>query len=105
MYSAEQTKKIQLLTNELITLLKTGPLPADRIEVLREVLRFHENRYYVLSEPLIADVEYDQLYKALEKMENEHPELITPDSPTQRVGEGTHQGFSDGTAPGTNAFA
>ncbi len=93
MYSAEQTKKIQLLTNELITLLKTGPLPADRIEVLREVLRFHENRYYVLSEPLIADVEYDQLYKALEKMENEHPELITPDSPTQRVGKGLTRDF------------
>jgi DNA ligase (NAD+) len=49
------------------------------------VLRFHEYRYYIDNDPLIADVEYDTLYKALEKLEVENPSLITPDSPTQRI--------------------
>lgn len=93
MYSAEHTKKTQQLTNELITELKAGPLTTDRLEDLREVLRFHEYRYYVLSEPLIADVEYDQLYKALEKIEKENPELVSPDSPTQRVAKGLTKDF------------
>lgn len=93
MYGAEQTKQTQQVTNELISQLKKGPLPADRLEDLREVLRFHEYRYYVLSEPLIADVEYDQLYKTLEKIEKEHPERISPDSPTQRVARGLTKDF------------
>ncbi len=74
-------------------MLKTGPLPVSRIEELRNVLRFHEYRYYVLTEPLIADYEYDQLYKALEKMEKEQPELVTADSPTQRVAKGLTKDF------------
>jgi len=49
------------------------------------VLRFHEHRYYILNDPLLSDFEYDQLFKALEKIEKENPTLITPDSPTQRV--------------------
>jgi DNA ligase (NAD+) len=93
MYASEHTKKTQQLTNELINELKTGPLTTDRLEDLREVLRFHEYRYYVLSEPLIADVEYDQLYKALEKIEQEKPELVSPDSPTQRVAKGLTKDF------------
>lgn len=93
MYSAEHTKTTQQLTNELISLLKTGPVPASRVEDLREVLRFHEYRYYVLTEPLIADFEYDQLYKALEKIEQEEPGLITADSPTQRVAKGLTKDF------------
>lgn len=93
MYSAEQTIKTQQVTNELINHLKRGPLTADRLEELREVLRFHEYRYYVLSEPLIADVEYDQLYKALEKIEKDEPGLISPDSPTQRVAKGLTKDF------------
>ena len=55
------------------------------IDPLRTVLRYHEHRYYVLHDPLIADFEYDQLYKELERLEKLHPELIRPDSPTQRV--------------------
>lgn len=93
MYSAERTKTTQHLTNELISLLKSGQIPAGRVDDLREVLRFHEYRYYVLSEPLIADFEYDQLYKALEKTELEEPGLITPDSPTQRVAKGLTKDF------------
>lgn len=55
------------------------------LEDLRAVLRFHEYRYYVLNDPLLADYEYDLLYKALEKIEQENSELIIADSPTQRV--------------------
>jgi DNA ligase (NAD+) len=45
------------------------------------VLRFHEHRYYILNDPLLADAEYDQLYKALEKIEAEDPKLVSTDSP------------------------
>ncbi|MCF8261371.1 MAG: NAD-dependent DNA ligase LigA [Melioribacteraceae bacterium] len=58
----------------------------DNIESLRSKIRKHEYQYYVLGEPLIADFEFDQLYKSLEKLEQENPNLITPDSPTQRIG-------------------
>lgn len=73
------------LTKELLTQAETGKISADRIEDLRQVLRFHENRYYILNDPLLADVEYDRLYKALEHLEAADPTLVTPDSPTQRV--------------------
>lgn len=57
-----------------------------RIEELREEIRYHDYNYYILTEPKIPDEQYDKLYKELEKLESEYPELITPDSPTQRVG-------------------
>ncbi len=57
-----------------------------RIEDLREAIRYHNRRYYVEDAPEISDAEYDALYKELETLEGEHPELVTPDSPTQRVG-------------------
>ena len=57
-----------------------------KIESLREKIREHDYYYYVLAEPAVSDKEYDRLYKELKNLENEHPELITPDSPTQRVG-------------------
>ena len=58
-----------------------------RIEWLREIINDHDYRYYVLNEPVVSDQEYDKFYKELEKLENENPELITLDSPTQRVGK------------------
>src|ERR1051326_8330921 len=58
----------------------------DRIEKLRDQLREHEYRYYVLDKPTISDYEFDQLMRELKRLEGEHPELITPDSPSQRVG-------------------
>lgn len=58
----------------------------ERINELRQELRKHEYHYYVLDDPLISDAEYDQLMRKLQQLENEYPELITPDSPTQRVG-------------------
>lgn len=56
------------------------------VEKLREQIDEHNYRYYVLDDPKISDVEYDRLFQHLKKVEDQHPELITPDSPTQRVG-------------------
>ncbi|MFQ6014667.1 MAG: NAD-dependent DNA ligase LigA [Anaerolineae bacterium] len=58
----------------------------ERIERLREAIRYHNYRYYVLNDPEISDAEYDQLFRELQSLEAAHPELVTPDSPTQRVG-------------------
>ncbi|WP_448545512.1 NAD-dependent DNA ligase LigA [Roseiflexus sp.] len=57
-----------------------------RVEALREQIRYHNYRYYVLDEPVISDAEYDALMRELRALEAAHPELVTPDSPTQRVG-------------------
>jgi DNA ligase (NAD+) len=67
--------------------------PKQRIESLREQIRDHQHRYYVLAQPIISDYDFDQLLRELEKLESEHPELITPDSPTQRVGGIAESGF------------
>uniref|UniRef100_A0A7C4XVM6 DNA ligase n=1 Tax=candidate division WOR-3 bacterium TaxID=2052148 RepID=A0A7C4XVM6_UNCW3 len=56
------------------------------IEKLRKEINYHNYLYYVLNQPVISDYEYDQLYKKLVELESEFPELITPDSPTQRIG-------------------
>jgi len=53
---------------------------------LREQIQFHNYRYYVLDDPIISDVEYDQLFKRLREIESTHPDWVTPDSPSQRVG-------------------
>jgi DNA ligase (NAD+) len=58
-----------------------------KIEDLRKEIREHDYKYYVLAEPSVSDEYYDKLIKELEKLENENPRLITPDSPTQRVGK------------------
>jgi DNA ligase (NAD+) len=58
----------------------------QRLEELRATLRDHDYRYYVLAEPSVSDAEYDRLMRELIELERQHPELITPDSPTQRVG-------------------
>ncbi len=59
---------------------------AQQIENLREQINYHNYRYYVLDDPEIPDKEYDRLLRELEALEQQHPDLITPDSPTQRVG-------------------
>lgn len=83
MYSQEQTRKLQDSTDSLLK--KLGNAAPLNLSQLREVLRFHEYRYYILNDPLLADAEYDRLYKYLEKAEQADPSLVTPDSPTQRV--------------------
>ena len=64
-----------------------------KVDALREKIRYHEHRYYVLDNPEITDAEFDRLVNALKKLEAEHPELITPNSPTQRVGGKPREGF------------
>src|SRR5579872_446332 len=64
-----------------------------KIESLREKLRHHEYRYHVLDDPEISDAEFDQLMNELKALEAENPKLITPDSPTQRVGGKPREGF------------
>ncbi len=70
-------------------------LTADQqIQALREELRHHEHLYYVLDAPVISDAQYDALMNRLKALEAEHPELLTPDSPTQRVGGKPREGFA-----------
>ncbi|HPQ10721.1 MAG TPA: NAD-dependent DNA ligase LigA [Bacillota bacterium] len=64
-----------------------------KIEKLRELINYHNYRYYVLDDPEVSDAEYDSLMKELEALEREYPDLITPDSPTQRVGGAVLSGF------------
>ncbi|WP_396624762.1 NAD-dependent DNA ligase LigA [Luteitalea sp.] len=69
------------------------PAPADRIDALRARIRHHEERYYVLDDPEISDAEYDALVRELRDLETAHPDLITQDSPTQRVSGRPADGF------------
>lgn len=64
-----------------------------KLAALRDEIRRHEHLYYVLDQPEISDAEYDSLVRELQALEQEHPELITPDSPTQRVGGKPREGF------------
>lgn len=68
--------------------------PAERADFLRRELARHSQAYYVLDAPVVTDAEYDALMEALRRLEAEHPELITPDSPTQRVGGVAAEGFA-----------
>jgi DNA ligase (NAD+) len=67
--------------------------PATRLEQLRDEIRRHEDRYYILNDPEITDEAFDALVKELEALEAENPDLVTPDSPTQRVGGRPVEGF------------
>lgn len=83
--------------------------PAERIAVLRQTLQRYNYAYYVLSQPLVSDAEYDALYRELVALESAHPELISPDSPTQRVGNDLSVDFKKVSHPGpilslSNAF-
>ena len=93
MYSKETIHQLQKLTNELLVKLKAGKITTKDVQELGDILRFHEYRYYILNDPLIADYEYDQLFKGLEKIELENPSLKTADSPTQRVAKGLTKDF------------
>jgi len=66
---------------------------AEKIEALREKIRHHEYSYYVLDQPEISDAEFDKLMRELKDFEAQHPEVLTADSPTQRVGGKAARGF------------
>ena len=78
-----------MATKDLFAPPEPSPQPtaaAARAAALRAELHLHAHRYYVLDEPTIPDAEYDKLFRELQELEAAHPELLTPDSPTQRVG-------------------
>jgi DNA ligase (NAD+) len=96
MYNPTQTKDLQAKTSEWFSSTNAtniDEIVKSNVEDLRNILRFHEYRYYVQNDPLISDFEYDTLYKLLEKIEGANPDLITADSPTQRVGKGLIKDF------------
>src|SRR4030095_4119731 len=59
--------------------------PAERIKELRDAIRHHEERYYIHNSPEVSDEAFDRLLHELERLQGDHPHLVTPDSPTQRV--------------------
>ena len=65
----------------------------QRLHELREAIHLHQYQYYVENRPSLSDAEYDALFRELQALETAHPELITPDSPTQRVGGQPAEGF------------
>ncbi len=75
-------------------LLEQKTYDKNDASLLREVLQFHEQQYYELDSPLISDRQYDQLFTALLQIEKQYPDIITPDSPTQRVGKNSSPLFT-----------
>ena len=93
MYSVSTIKHLSKLTQSLLKLAEGSAINLLHLDDLRNVLRFHEYRYYVENDPLFSDKEFDTLYKALEKIEKDYPEQVRPDSPTQRVAKGLGTDF------------
>ncbi|NPA57762.1 MAG: DNA ligase (NAD(+)) LigA, partial [Aquificae bacterium] len=89
MYTPEKEKELIEKTKELLKLdiskIKTAEEALKVIKELREVIKYHDWRYYVLASPVISDYEYDKLFRMLVELEERFPQFITPDSPTQRV--------------------
>ncbi len=92
MYS---TNEIKLLKEKTLFFLNDNININWLIEVneLKAVLKFHEYQYYILNHPSISDFEYDKLFRCLNEIENNHPDIITKDSPTQRIGNSLNDGF------------
>ncbi len=87
MYSKEEQRKLFEISKQLLKSNNTELIEnaSQIVADLRSVIVYHEWRYYILNDPIISDFEYDQLFKQLESLETAHPDLKTPDSPTQRV--------------------
>ena len=92
MNQLQRTKELHQQTSDWLSNLDSIQLSA--IELLRDILRWHEYRYYVQNDPLISDAEYDSLFKILQNFEQQNLAIITPDSPTQRVGVGLTNDFA-----------
>lgn len=90
MYQQEQVQYWLQTSKELVT----QTISMQNVEALRNTLRFHEYQYYVANNPLVSDFEYDVLYKKLVVFETENPSIITPNSPTQRVGNSLNGEFA-----------
>ena len=90
MYTPERERELIELTRKLlkdIDNIRSASFEeaGDYVQKLREVINYHDYKYYVQASPVISDYEYDQLFRALRDLEKKYPQLITPDSPTQRV--------------------
>ena len=83
MYTSEEIKKYQEKTNQFLTV--KNPAEVEEVDELRNVLRFHEYQYYVLSAPLLDDYSYDVLYKLLQAWEKENPDEVPADSRIRRA--------------------
>lgn len=93
MYNSEQQAALHALTQQLV---KGGNdfSTEEKISVLKEVINYHDWRYYVLSEPILTDFDYDRLFKELKELETKNPLLLSADSPTQRIARGLTEDFS-----------
>jgi len=91
MYTSKEQKNNYELSKQMLKAVNISPLD---IGSLRELLKYHEWKYYVQNQPVISDFEYDQLYKKLEAIEKNNPDLITLDSPTQRVASDLSEDFA-----------
>ncbi len=90
MYTSQEQKNNYELSKQMLKAVNVSPLD---ISTLRDLLKYHEWKYYVQNQPVISDFEYDQLYKKLEAIERSNPDLITLDSPTQRVASDLSEDF------------
>ena len=70
------------------------PVDEDRIDEIRDLIRLYDYQYYVQDSPTVSDNEYDGLFRELQALEAKHPNLVAPDSPTQRVGGSAVKAFS-----------
>lgn len=96
LFSSENNYELIALTEHLLKHLDDF-IPEDKLEKfcedLKSVINFHDKHYYIEAKPLITDYDYDRLYKQLKKIEEENPNLVTADSPTQRVAKGLNKEF------------
>ena len=98
MYTEEQQQQLIQQTQSYLTVANSDETPShewaqSEIEGLRDVLRYHDYRYYVLADPVAADPEYDSLFKLLQRIEAAYPDLQSPYSPTERIPEGLTEEF------------
>lgn len=91
MYTSQDEQRLYSQAKQLLT--QEPEQPQEAIDQLREVILYADWKYYVQSEPVLADAEYDALYKQLKQTEDKYPELVTADSPTQRVAQGLSERF------------
>ncbi|MBL7791413.1 MAG: NAD-dependent DNA ligase LigA [Saprospiraceae bacterium] len=86
MYTQDEQRALFERSKQFLqTGIEAGKSQQHQLDDLRQLIIYHEYRYYILNDPVVSDFEYDQLYKLLERLEEEHPDWVTPDSPTQRV--------------------
>ncbi len=91
MYAKQEEQRLYSTAKSMIS--KAEILPADA-DALKEVINYADWRYYVQSDPVLSDLEYDTLFKQLKTLEAKHPELVSPGSPTQRIANGLSERFT-----------